>query len=134
MGGERRCSGCGAQAWEGGRHERRTTARILRPLLRSHGSETPSQVPPSVPQNRVLYTSSLLAQWTPEEAAKLPAPSHGVGSTLAAMLHGSGRGQHSADCVDKGGVACMTWAKEGECTRNAQYMENMCKRSCQKCY
>ena len=83
---------------------------------------------PSLLQERVLYKSSLLAQWSPEEAAKLPAAASGVGSSLAALLSHA----RNADCADRDD-SCVSWAKQGECIRNAAYMNGMCKRSCNKC-
>ena len=39
----------------------------------------------------------------------------------------------NAVCFDEGGEACATWAKEGECRRNAAFMLAACQRSCCMC-
>ena len=39
----------------------------------------------------------------------------------------------NAVCFDEGGEACATWAKEGECRRNAAFMLAACQRSCGMC-
>ena len=37
-------------------------------------------------------------------------------------------------CIDiHDTISCQAWAKEGECQRNAKWMSEYCKRSCNKC-
>ena len=90
-------------------------------------------------EQRVLYSSSLLAQWSPAEAKKLPpaAAASGGGdandarpTAFAALLAGR---SGSSSCVNLAGETCTGWAQLGECSKNAQFMHEQCARSCGLC-
>lgn len=36
-------------------------------------------------------------------------------------------------CADEDAEHCPDWAAQGECTRNANYMQSNCRKSCQTC-
>ena len=94
-------------------------------------------------EQHVLYSSSLLAQWSPVEAKKLPSEpavvGHSGGVDASARTTASGallaaRGATSGSgCVDLAGETCAGWAKLGECSKNAQFMHEQCARSCGLC-
>mmetsp|Transcript_45891 Transcript_45891/g.135623 ORF Transcript_45891/g.135623 Transcript_45891/m.135623 type:complete len:118 (+) Transcript_45891:76-429(+) len=68
-------------------------------------------------ESQSLYSSSLLAQWSPNEAKKLPdAPPPSPPPAV---------------CVDDPG--CPAWAKAGECAKNPTFMMQSCKNACGIC-
>ena len=42
------------------------------------------------------------------------------------------RTETEAPCIDEN-EGCKTWAKDGECDRNAAFMQQRCRRSCDSC-
>ncbi|KAL1527708.1 hypothetical protein AB1Y20_009093 [Prymnesium parvum] len=85
-------------------------------------------VPPQTAstEEHLLYSVSLLEQWSPDEAGKL----RGMSNPSAEVRISP---PDRAGCVDEAGELCESWARAGECSRNPAYMQNQCKRSCEMC-